>query len=216
MNAHIKIDEANVENKTNDIMTGVYTDVNTGEDTLFTFKTNIGIKDKIAFISNVTSLVVGDNYFSFLKDMMFDFEIIDIFTDIDTTGIVNSEDAIGEIENIVTNTKIVEIVKSNIDNTIIEELKSAVDNNIEYITGVHKSTIEDGIGQLISIVKDKINSVDTETVMQMAETLSTLSGNLTSEGIVNAYANSPAFLESLKEREKRIDTMIKNKDSIKR
>ena len=75
--------------------------------------------------------------------------------------------------------------------------------------------IEDSIGQLLSSIKSKIDSIDTETVLQMAETLSTLGNNVTSEGIVNAYANSPAFLESLKEREKRIDTMIKNKDNIK-
>ena len=214
MNAHITIDET-MTSHTNEIMTGAYIDTKTNKETLFTFKTNINVKDKIQFVSDVTALMVSENYFSFLKDLIFDFEIINVFTDIDVSEILNAADAIGEIENIVTNTKIVEIVKSNVDNAILDELKIAVNSNIEYKTGVHNNIIEDSIVQLLSLIKSKIDSIDTETVLQMAETLSTLGNNVTSEGIVNAYANSPAFLESLKEREKRIDTMIKNKDNIK-
>ena len=214
MNAHITIDET-MTSHTNEIMTGAYIDTKTNKETLFTFKTNINVKDKIQFVSDVTALMVSENYFSFLKDLIFDFEIINVFTDIDVSEILNAADAIGEIENIVTNTKIVEIVKSNVDNAILDELKIAVNSNIEYKTGVHNNIIEDSIVQLLSSIKSKIDSIDTETVLQMAETLSTLGNNVTSEGIVNAYANSPAFLESLKEREKRIDTMIKNKDNIK-
>lgn len=214
MNAHITIDET-MTSYTNEIMTGTYIDTKTNKETLFTFKTNISVKDKIQFVSDVTALMIGENYFSFLKDLIFDFEIINVFTDIDVSEILNAADAIGEIENIVTNTKIVEIVKSNVDNTILDELKIAVNGNIEYKTGVHNNIIEDSIVQILSSIKSKIDSIDTETVLQMAEVLSTLGNNVTSEGIVNAYANSPAFLESLKEREKRIDTMIKNKDNIK-
>lgn len=214
MNAHISIDET-MTSYTNEIMTGTYIDTKTNKETLFTFKTNISVKDKIQFVSDVTALMVSENYFLFLKDLIFDFEIINVFTDIDVSEILNAADAIGEIENIVTNTKIVEIVKSNVDNAILDELKIAVNSNIEYKTGVHNNIIEDSIVQLLSSIKNKIDSIDTETVLQMAETLSTLGNNVTSEGIVNAYANSPAFLESLKEREKRIDTMIKNKDNIK-
>ena len=214
MNAHITIDET-MTSHTNEIMTGAYIDTKTNKETLFTFKTNINVKDKIQFVSDVTALMVSENYFSFLKDLIFDFEIINVFTDIDVSEILNAADAIGEIENIVINTKIVEIVKSNVDNAILDELKIAVNSNIEYKTGVHNNIIEDSIVQLLSSIKSKIDSIDTETVLQMAETLSTLGNNVTSEGIVNAYANSPAFLESLKEREKRIDTMIKNKDNIK-
>lgn len=204
MNAHITIDET-MTNHANEIMTGVYTDTKTNKETLFTFKTNISVKEKIQFVSDVTALIIGENYFSFLKDLIFDFEIINVFTDIDVSEILNATDAIGEIENIVTNTKIVEIVKSNVDNVILDELKMAVNSNIEYKTGVHNNIIEDSIGQLLSSVKSKIDGIDTETVLQMAETLSTLSNNVTSEGIVNAYANSPAFLESLKDREKRFN-----------
>lgn len=209
MNAHITIDET-VTNHANEIMTGAYIDTKTNKETLFTFKTNISVKNKIQFVSDVTTLIVGDNYFSFLKDLIFDFEIINVFTDIDVSEILEATDVIGEIENIVTNTKIVEIVKSNIDNTLLEELKTAVDNNVEYKTGVHQNTIENSIGQLISIIENKIDSIDTKTILQMAETLSTLSGNLTSEGIIDAYAKSPAFLESLKDREARIKTIIED------
>lgn len=209
MNAHITINET-VTNHANKIMTGAYIDTKTNKETLFTFKTNISVKDKIQFVSDVTTLIVGDNYFSFLKDLIFDFEIINVFTDIDVSEILDATDVISEIENIVTNTKIIEIVKSNIDNTLLEELKTAVDNNVEYKTGVHRNTIENSIGQLISIIENKIDSIDTKTILQMAETLSTLSDNLNSEGIVDAYAKSPAFLESLKDREARIKTIIED------
>ena len=50
----------------------------------FTFETDLSIADKAKFVNSVVSLVVdGEDYNSIIRDLIFDFYIIDTFTDID-------------------------------------------------------------------------------------------------------------------------------------
>lgn len=193
-----------------EIKTGVYINPTTKEEITFAYRTKLDIKDKIRFVSDVCDVVVSEQYYSFLKDLIFDFEIIGIFTDIDVSEIIRSDDYIGEVEKIVTETKIVDIVKSNIDKSIIDELMVAIDNNIEYRTGVHYNPVENSLVELIKIIKDKVESIDTNTIIELANQLSPIANNLTADNIVESYAKSPAFLESMKDRENRIRTVITN------
>lgn len=207
MNAHFDENKINdiKTGKVNDVKTGVYIDPNTDKERTFYYKTTLGTKDKMRFVTNVSSLVVGTNYYTFLRDLIFDFEIIDIFTDIDISGISDSPDSIIEMENIVNNTKIVDIVKSNLDKTILNELSDAVDSNIEFLTGVHRNSLDVGISNLIRIVEEKIKNIDTDTMMQFANVFNSIEGEITADKIVNAYAKSPAFLEELAARDARIN-----------
>lgn len=193
-----------------EIKTGVYINPTTKEEITFAYRTKLDIKDKIRFVSDVCDVVVSEQYYSFLKDLIFDFEIIGIFTDIDVSEIIRSDDYIGEVEKIVTETKIVDIVKSNIDKSIIDELMVAIDNNIEYRTGVHYNPVENSLVELIKIIKDKVESIDTNTIIELANQLSPIANNLTADNIVESYAKSPAFLEAMKDRENRIRTVITN------
>ena len=121
------------------IKTGVAIDKRTNEELKFNFQTDLTIKEKIRFVSNVVNTVVGDDYYSFLKDLIFDFEIIEIFTDIDTSDISEATDRIATMEEFVNNTNVVEIVKANSEN-VIAELYQAVEDDLEFKTGVHRST----------------------------------------------------------------------------
>ena len=54
------------------VKTGVYT-YNGAEET-FAFYTTLRAIDKINFINAVTNILVGDNYYPVIRDIIFDFE----------------------------------------------------------------------------------------------------------------------------------------------
>ena len=196
---------------------GVYT--RNGEEVRFNFYTSLRAYDKMRFVKNVTDLVVGDDYNSVIRDMMFDFMIIDIFTDVDITEINNSKDAINMIEQFLDETNIVTIVKANAEYGVIAELEKAVDDNIEYRTGVHKNPIADSISSLLNTIETKLAGVDTDGIMQMAQVISGMSGEMTPERLLEAYSNSDMFKERyaqlLADRE-RHDAAIEAAGTIKK
>lgn len=173
---------------------GVYT--RNGESISFNFYTNLRAVDKMKFVDTVTSYVVGDNYNSVIRDMMFDFTIIDIFTDVDITEIVNSKtNSINMIEDLLDETNIAAIVKANAESGLIAELEKAVDDNIEYRTGVRRNPIADGISSLLKTIETKLAGIDTDGMMQMAQVISGMSGEMTPERVLEAYSKSDMFKE---------------------
>ena len=173
---------------------GVYT--RNGESISFNFYTNLRTVDKMKFVDTVTSYVVGDNYNSVIRDMMFDFTIIDIFTDVDITEIVNSKtNSINMIEDLLDETNIAAIVRANAENGLIAELEKAVDDNIEYRTGVRKNPIADSISSLLNTIETKLAGIDTDGMMQMAQVISGMSGEMTPERMLEAYSKSDMFKE---------------------
>ena len=178
------------------IKMGVYT--RNGEEVSFNFYTSLSAYNKMRFVNNVTNLVVGDNYNSVIKDMIFNFMIIEVFTDVDTTDINNSDDAINMIEQFLDETNIVDIVKENIQPGLISELKKAVDDNIEYRTGVHKNPVADSISNLLNTIERKLDGIDTESMIEASKVFSGMTGELTAENMLNAYENSDMFKRNYK------------------
>lgn len=173
---------------------GVYT--RNGESVSFNFYTNLRAVDKMKFVDTVTGYVVGDNYNSVIRDMMFDFTIIDIFTDVDITEIVNSKtNSINMIEDLLDETNIAAIVRANAESGLIAELEKAVDDNIEYRTGVRRNPIADGISSLLNTIETKLAGIDTDGMMQMAQVISGMSGEMTPERVLEAYSKSDMFKE---------------------
>lgn len=173
-----------------DIKMGVYT--KNGEENVFNYYATLRAVDKIKFVNYVTNTLVGDNYNSVIRDIIFDYAIIDIFTDIDTSDIDNSIDPINDIENLLDETNIVDIVKANIPE-LIDELNKAVDDNIAYRTGIHKNPIAESLSNLLNTINAKVSGIDTEKMMEMAEILSNVSGELTADKAIDAYFKSDVF-----------------------
>lgn len=197
---------------------GVYT--RNGESISFNFYTNLRAVDKMRFVDTVTGYVVGDNYNSVIRDMMFDFTIIDIFTDVDISEITNSKtNSINMIEDLLDETNIAAIVKANAENGLIAELEKAVDDNIEYRTGVRRNPIADGISSLLNTIETKLAGIDTDGMMQMAQVISGMSGEMTPERVLEAYSKSDMFKERyaqlLADRE-RHDAAIEAAGTIKK
>lgn len=184
------------------IKNGVY--ARNGENYNFNFKTSLSAYDKLTFVKIVVNTLVDENGYDFIiKDLIFDFSIVRVFTDVDTSFInVKNDDGetinpIIPIEEFLEETNIVDIVKANMENGLLEELNKAVDLNIQYLTGIHPSPLSDSIASLISALEKKINEVDLSSMADMAQKFAGMTGELTPERVVNAYINSDIHKSNL-------------------
>ena len=185
---------------TKNVKTGAYTYKN--ESIPFNFYTELRAVDKIKFINAVCDTLIDTNYYSVIRDLVFDFQIVNVFTDVVVPELQDSPSPISIIEEFLDDTNIVEIVKANVDKKLIVELEKAVDENIEYRTGIHKNTLEDALTSLLHTVEQKINDVDTEGMMEMAMKLNSISDELTPERMLQAYSETDMFKNRIYEKEK--------------
>lgn len=182
------------------VMVGTYIK---GEETYnFSFGTDLSIADKQRFVNAVVGLVVNDitkKYNSVIRDLIFDFYIVDILTDVSTTELKESSSFVDDVEQFLEETNIVDIVKANASPTLFDELNKAVDKSIEYITGIHTNPLGEALASLVSTLEKKINEFDMGSVMDMAQKFAEMTGELTPESVVNAYINSDMHKNNLEE-----------------
>lgn len=186
------------------IKTGTY--VYNDETYNFNFATDLSAYRKMMFVNYVVnSLVDEDGYDSIVRDIIFDFGIIAIFTDINTSFINvvddkgNTINPIIFIEQFLEETNIVDIVKANMEVSLLDELNKAVDKSIEYRTGIHPSPIADSLASLLSTLEKKINEVDLGSAMDMVQKFAEMTGELTPESIINAYIDSDIHKKNIEE-----------------
>ena len=180
------------------MMTGTY--VRNGETYNFNFGTDLSTVDKLKLVNSVTDVLVGDkNYNSVIRDLVFNFYVIDIFTDIDTSELKESSFFINDVEQFLDETNIAEIVKANVEDRLIDELNKAVNLNIEYRTGIHTNPLNEALTSLVNTLEKKINDVDLDGMMDMAKLFTGMAGEFTPESVVNAYMNSDTHKKNLEE-----------------
>ena len=166
----------------------------------FNFGTNLSIADKQKFVNSVVSLVVDEEYYnSILRDLIFDFYVVEYLTDIDTAELRESTSFVNDVEQFLEGTDIVEIVKANAFPTLFDELNDAIDKSIEYKTGIHPSPIADSLASLFSTLEKKVKEIDTDSMMKMAQKFASMTGKLTPESVVSAYINSDIHKKNLEE-----------------
>ena len=183
----------------------------------FYFGTNISASDKSTFVRTVVDTIVDDTgYDSVLRDVIFNYVTISMFTDINTSFlmVVNEKGDkvidVDKLEDFLLSTNVIDIIKVNAFPTLFDELDKAVDLSIEYRTGIHPSPLSDSIASLFSILEKKINEVDLDSIMGMVQKFASMTGELTPESIMNAYMNSDVHKSNLVE----IDDAKKNKTEI--
>lgn len=178
----------------NEIKTGVYT--LDGEDTPFAFYTSLNAYRKSQFVVSVCNTLIGDNYNYVINDLVFDYFIVAIFTDIDVSEVQKSDNGITAMEEFVEKFKpVVDIVKSNSVDGVLDELHKAIDLNIEYRTGIHINPISSSLANLIDTLTSKFNGFDLDKMMEIAEPMSKIAGELTPEKMLDAYAKTNIFKE---------------------
>ena len=172
----------------------------------FEFATDLSAYKKMVFVRYVVnSIVDGDNYDSIVKDMIFDFGLVSIMTDIDTS-FINKKDDEGNsinpiifIEQFLEETSVIDVIKANMRDGLLEELNDAVNKAIEYRTGIHPSPLNDALASLVSTLEKKVNEYDMGSMMEMAQKFAGMTGELTPESVVNAYINSNMHKQNLEE-----------------
>ena len=168
----------------------------------FNFGTDLSIANKQRFVNSVVNLVVNDEtkkYNSIIRNLIFNFYIIDYFTDIDTTELKESSNFVNDVEEFLEETNIVEIVKANTPSYLFDELNNAVDKSIEYITGIHTNPLGEALASLVNTLEKKVNEFDMGSMMDMAQKFAGMTGELSPQSIVNAYIDSDIHKKNLEE-----------------
>lgn len=165
----------------------------------FNFKTSLSAYEKMFFVKSVVSTIVDDDGYDYIiKDLIFDFNIIRVFTDINTS-FINVKDDDGNvinpiiiIEQFLEDTNIVDIVKANLDIALLDELNNAIDLNIQYITGIHPNPLNEALARLVNTLEKKVNEVDLDSMMGMATKLAGMTEEFTLENAID-YMTSGSY-----------------------
>ena len=188
---------------TDNMKTGVYTFDD--EDSNFNFSTTISAGDKMVFVKAVTDLLfdIDGNYYSIAKDLIFDFMLVTMFTDIDTMFVLETVDdkdnidLYDEIEELLDGNSIVDIIKANAESGLIEELAKGVNDNIEYRTGIHKNPISESLSNLIDTLNKKVANfnfdLNDDNVADILKTMTNISEEVNMEKILDAYSKTDMF-----------------------
>lgn len=175
-----------------EIKTGTYN--RNGESIPFEFSTSLSASNKLNFVNSVVKVVVDDDDYNYvIENMIFDFYIVNYFTNIDVSEITESPNNIDMIEDFLNETDIVNIIKMNAVHGIINELEKAVSLNIEYKTGIHVNPISSSLSSLLDTIEQKVDGIDLEEMMGIAESIAGISDELTADKLLDAYAKTDIF-----------------------
>lgn len=172
----------------------------------FNFATDLSAYRKMMFVNYVVNSIVDEDRYDFIvRDLIFDFGLVSILTNIDTSFINQIDDEgnpinpIIFIEQFLEETNVVDIVKANMEVSLLDELNKAVDKAIEYKTGIHPSPLNEALASLINTLEKKVNEFDMGSMMEMAQKFAGMTGELNVDSIVNAYLNSDNHKRNLEE-----------------
>lgn len=185
---------------------GTYINYATDKMYDFNFATDLSAYKKMMFVNYVVNSIIDeDHYDSIARDLIFDFGLVSIVTDIDTSFIKQKDDESNSInpiifiEQFLEETNVVDIVKENMVDGLLDELNKAVDRSIEYRTGIHPSPLNDALASLVNTLEKKVKEFDMSGAMEMVQKFASMTGKLTPENVVNAYINSDAHKKNLEE-----------------
>lgn len=185
-----------------EVKIGTYIRMNeNGDETNnFNFYTDLSAANKLNFVNSVVGVLVDENHYnSVIRDLIFDFYVIDIMTDIDTTKLATSDTFLNDVEKFLEETNIVEIVKANANPVLFDELNNAVDKSIQYLTGIYINPISDAVANLLSTLNKKINEVDLDSLTGMVQKFANMTEDFTLENAMNFYMNSDVHQKNLAE-----------------
>lgn len=181
-----------------EVKSAVYNRVNDGNEIQipFNYFTNLSAKNKIKFVNTVVDTLVDSDtlrYNGIVKDLIFEFTIIDVFTDVDVDEIRESVDVITAIEDFLYETNIIDIVVANVDTQLMESLRIAVDENIQYRTGVNPNSISSVISGMLGKFEKMLKDVNVNELVDFAKKINGISDDINMDKIIKTYGDSNSF-----------------------
>ena len=159
----------------------------------FQYCTELNLQEKVDFINGVLQVLFQNNYYySILKQKVFDFMLINFFTNV----IKNEEEfdlTLIKMDDIVINTTIIDVIYDKVDKNLIQELYDAIEVNIEYKTGIHKDELSTTFSNLLKELNDKVSNLDIENLVSSLSKLGDISNNATLDKILDAYTKTDAY-----------------------
>lgn len=191
---------------------GAYTDKTTGDTHKINIYTNLSLKNRVNFVNSTVLSLLNEArvrgmeervriYSSVIKDEVFDYMLIKYFTDYDCADIDNSDNIVSDIEELLTNTNIVDIVKANAEDGIIEKLGKSVSDNITYNTGIKPDILSEALVGLINKISERVDAIDIQSVMEMANKINGMNTEDMPERIAHAYYDSELYKRDVKKAE---------------
>ena len=165
-------------------------------DTLTTF-------EKLQFINNTVSWVVGEDYRPILKRFAYRYNLC-LLSDVDFNQFVSADENgnnIAELIEFIDSTDLPDIIENSLDIAVVDELKENINLDIEYRTGIHSDSISSAISDLINTLSKKMDELLTP------DTLDALT-KIASMDTVEPKAVVDAFIDNTEHHEQ-IDTLIK-------
>lgn len=176
--------------------------ISNGEEIEFNYYASPSMSKKLSFVKSVVDTVCGDDYYyPMIKDMTFDFCLIEFFSDIIVDD--DNEDTIDYVEEFLANNNAATVMKLGMDFDVVQELYDNVDKMIEYKTGIHPAPIADAISKVLDTLEQKFAGIDVDAMTGMANVFGKLQGDITPEKMLEAYAKSDVF-------KKQYDNVVKN------
>lgn len=179
------------------VKTGVYT--KNEDEFKLDIKTSLSAGEKALFVKVATNLLFDEdgNYYSILKDMMFEFALAVMFTNLDTDYIFESDDVYEEVEELIGSSNIADIVIANAEIGLIDSLRKSVDENIEYRTGIRKNTVSESLSNLLNTLDEKVSNfnfnLNDDNVADILSAMTNISSEVNMEKILEAYSKTDMF-----------------------
>ena len=175
---------------------GVYTIDN--EVTDYHYTSYIGTAAQVNFVKAVTEMIIGGGeYIPLLKEPLFNYVLLSVFTDIDLTKFVDDDGdlLIDDFVEFDTVSGVSAKLKLLIDSDMLYQIQTSLDTNLAYKTGLHKDDMTDAVVELVKILGDKINSIGKDLNTEKVNEFITKFNNsdLNTESIVKAYLDSDGF-----------------------
>lgn len=164
----------------------------------FQYCTELNLQEKVDFINNVLQVLFqNDYYYSILKQKVFDFMLINFFTNV----IKNEEEfdmTLIKMDNIVMNTTIIDVIYDKVDKNLIQELYDAIDVNIEYKTGIHKDELSTTFSNLLNSIEEKVNEFDIKGLAKTLKKFGDVTDGMKPEKIMDLYTKTDTYKKNYK------------------
>lgn len=172
-------------------------------DTLTTF-------EKLQFINNTVSWVVGEDYRPILKRFAYRYNLC-LLSDVDFNQFVSADENgnnIAELIEFIDNADLPDMIEAELDTAVVNELKENIDLDIEYRTGIHRDSISSAVSDLINKFSKKMDEVLTPDALDALTKIASMTDPEPKE-MVNAFIDN-------NEHHEQIEALIQNQAQAKK